>query len=128
MFASTLNGAAFTDHYAFSTHANKCNGKKESDAFSEVKHEHDNPITSLEYAPVSKFIIHVTMHERKASINISSCSKTTKPQQGEGFAHMRVTGYFFIRHRLGWYVCAHKTFAYLSSFAKVSVPAKSISP
>ena len=33
-----------------------------------MEHTHDNPVVSLEYAQVSKSVIHVTTHERNASI------------------------------------------------------------
>ena len=52
--------------------------KKEGDAFSEVKHEHDNPMTSFECAHVEKSIIYVTMHKQKSPANILSRKKHKK--------------------------------------------------
>ena len=34
---------------------------EDSDCFSEMKHKHDNPVTSLDYAHIYKSIIYVTM-------------------------------------------------------------------
>ena len=71
---------------------------------------------------------YVTMHERKALINMLSRSKTPKTQQVEGFMEARITNDSFSRHRPGWLFCARENFAYSSSFVKVSVFVKNISP
>ena len=96
---------------------------KETDAVSKVKHRCNNPVTSLEYACVNKSILYVTTHKRKAPINMLSRSKTPKPQQVEGFTHMRITSTYFSHHKLRWHV---ENLACLSSYAKAPVPLKSI--
>ena len=73
-------------------------------------------ITSLLYT-------YVKTHEKKAPINKLSRSKT---QQVGSFTH--ITTDYFSRPLLGWYIGTRKNFAYLGSFAKVSVPVKSIIP
>ena len=86
-----------------------------------------NPVPSLNYAPVNKFIIYVTIYEQKTAINKLSRSKTPKTQV-EGFTHMRIASDLFSRHQPGPYVCARKNLVYLRSFANVSVPVRSIIP
>ena len=62
---------------------------------SNVEHRHDNPVANLEYARVNKSIIYVTRHERNASINKLSLSKTTSTQQVESFTQPReISDYF----------------------------------
>ena len=100
----------------------------ESDFFYEVDHRHVKQVASLEYSCVNKSIVYVITHERKARINTLSRSKSPKTQQVEGFTHMIVISNVFSRHRLGWYVCTRENFAYSNSFAKVSIPVKSLIP
>ena len=57
------------------------NKTKESDAVAEVKHRHTKSVANLQYAPVTKSIIHVTTHEQKAPTNTLSRSIAAKIEQ-----------------------------------------------
>ena len=67
-------------------------------------------------------IIYITMKKQKAPINKSSHNKT--PKNKLRVSRIWKTSNFLSCHRLRWYVSARKNFAYLSSFAKVSIPIK----
>ena len=55
------------------------------ETFSEKKHKHKNPDSSLDYARFNKSIIYmyVTIQKRKAPINKLTCRKVPKTQQVE---------------------------------------------
>ena len=94
-----------------------------SDAFTEVEHKHENPVVSLDYASINKSTIYVTMHKRKAPINMLSCSKAPKTQQMEHCQHSRKASVFFFSfHQPVHNFSTHKIFVYFGSFVKVSVP------
>ena len=46
-----------------------------------MEHKHESAVVSLDYASINKSTIYVTMHKRKAPINMLSCSKAPKTQQ-----------------------------------------------
>ena len=79
-------------------------------------------------AHVNKSIMYVTARELKATFNMSSRKKKTPKAKRVGFMHMWITSNCFSHSQLGWYVEARENFAYLSSYAKASVPVKSIIP
>ena len=91
---------------------------EESDAVSEDKHRHGNPVTSLKCAPVNQLIIYITMHKQKASIYKLSRSKALK------HGKFRLTDIQEIP--FSWYCMSvdfssRNNFANLGSFAKVFV-------
>ena len=78
------------------THADKCHDKQRRESKTVkhfVEHIHDDPFASLDYVPVYKSIIYVTMRIAKAPIKLSR-RKTPKTQQVEGFPHPRKNSYF----------------------------------
>ena len=66
---------------------------EDSDVFSDVKHRHDDPATSLDYAHDYKSIIYVSYNaiNGKAPINRLYHSKTPETQQVDCFMHARKT-------------------------------------
>lgn len=68
---------------------------EESDAVAKANHKHGNSFANLLYARVSKLFIHITMHQRKAPLNMLPCSKKHKTQQNAGYKHKKKTSGLF---------------------------------
>ena len=61
----------------------------------EIEHRQGNSFASLQCARVDKSIIYVTTHNRKALINMLSCSKTSKTQPNAVYRHKRKNSELF---------------------------------